>query len=410
MNSISEFYKSQYGGILIKCALLLIVFLIGLLLPSPLSQDDGEQVAMSMEELADTIDMKIEKGVYTGSIIKGTNIRHGYGRFEIQDGAITYEGEWKDDALPYGMKTTKYSVYTGEFDKDLKNHGFGIIVYNDVYIREKCAQNVPESDIVTKYIGNREKDNKSGIGRAMMNDGSLQFGVYSEGILQSMNEALYKIGDKVYGIDVSHYQRDIDWDHLAIYCNKRGERVSSVSEYIQPVFFVYLKATEGATVKDDTYNARMIEAERHGIVQGAYHVLHLTTSSINEQLKNFFETVVWSPGDLPPALDIEFENEILVCGTDQFYEMVQKWLSEVEKKFGVKPIIYTNESIRSKYLQDGRLKGYDIWISKYNDSPQNEDWRIWQITEKGLVGGVEGNIDINLYKGDYNAFLDYVNR
>ena len=82
----------------------------------------------------------------------------------------------------------------------------------------------------------------------------------------------------------------------------------------------------------------------------------------------------------------------------------------MEKKFGVKPIIYTNESIRSKYLQDGRLKGYDTWISKYNDSPQNEDWRIWQITEKGLVGGVEGNIDINLYKGDYNAFLDYVNR
>lgn len=409
MNTISEFFKSRSGGILIKCVLLLIVFLVGLLLPSPLSQEDGEQVALSTEELADTIDIQIENGVYTGSIIKGTKIRHGYGKYKLNNGT-EYEGEWKEDALPYGIKNTKYSVYTGQFDENLKNHGFGIIIYKDEYIKQKQMQGFSDNNIVIKYIGNWAKDNKSGVGRAIMNDGSMRFGTYSDGILQEVSGAQYRVGDRVYGIDASHYQQDIDWDQLAIYCDEKGKSILSNSSYMQPILFVYLKATEGATVKDDTYNARMIEAERHGIVQGAYHVLHLTTSSINDQLKNFFATAIWTPGDLPPALDIEFENEIVSCGVETFYEMTLKWLKAVEKKMGVKPVIYTNESIRNKYLQDERLKGYDIWISKYSGSPQDPDWQFWQLTEKGLIKGHEGNIDINIYNGDYTSFMEYVNR
>lgn len=409
MSSISEFFKSQYGGILIKCVLLLIVFLVGLLLPSPLSQEDEEQIALGTEELADTIDMQIENGVYTGSIIKGTQIRHGYGKFKLNNGT-EYEGEWKEDALPYGIKVTKYSVYTGRFDENLKNHGFGIIIYNERYIKEKSEQHVPDGDIFIKYIGNWVSDNKTGLGRAIMNNGDLRFGMYSEGILQPMEGAQYKMGDRVYGIDASHYQQNIDWDQLAIYCDEKGRSTSSVGTYMQPVLFVYLKATEGATVKDDRYNIRMIEAEKHGIVQGPYHVLHLTTSSIKDQLKNFFATAIWTPGDLPPALDIEFENEIVSCGVETFYEMTLKWLKAVEKKMGVKPVIYTNESIRNKYLQDERLKGYDIWISKYSGSPQDPDWQFWQLTEKGLIKGHEGNIDINIYNGDYTSFMEYLNR
>ena len=44
---------------------------------------------------------------------------------------------------------------------------------------------------------------------------------------------------------------------------------------MQPIFFVYLKATEGATVKDETYIKRAVQADRHGIAKGAYHFLHL---------------------------------------------------------------------------------------------------------------------------------------
>lgn len=416
MKSILEFLESKRGGILIKCILLLTAFLIGLLLPSPFSRMEYGHVTSSDEELSDTINMVLENGVYTGSIVNGTKIRHGDGRFEMTDGSI-YMGEWKKDALPYGKKQTRYSIYTGEFDEELRNHGFGIIEYNEDYFRKKREDGFSDVNIVAKYIGNWVRDNKSGLGRAIMKDESMQFGIYSNGLLQSVEGAHYRIGGCVYGIDASHHQQDIDWNQLAIYCDENGracEDTPANQAYMQPVFFVYLKATEGATERDDKYRDRKDDAKKHGIVQGSYHILRLLTSSIDDQLENFFATAIWVSGDLPPALDIEFEKEIEIVisnyGKETFYTMILKWLKEVEKKYGVKPIIYTNESIRNNYLQDDRLKGYDVWIAKYGNKPQNFDWHFWQMTEKGQIRGNKGYIDINLYKGDYTSFMEYVNR
>lgn len=238
----------------------------------------------------------------------------------------------------------------------------------------------------------------------------MAFGSYSNGVLQRADGANFRIGGCVYGIDVSSHQSYIDWDNLAIYCNSNGmacETPPSGTNYLQPVFF-YIKATEGATYKYDYYNIRTIEAERHGIVKGAYHFLRLT-SKVEDQLKNFFETATWTKGDLPPALDIEYEHEITKYGEDVFYDTVIKWLQAVEKKMGVKPVIYTNENIRNKYINDERLKGYDVWIAKYGGEPENFDWIIRQVYEHGKIKGNKGIIDINLYKGDYNAFEKYIN-
>ena len=177
---------------------------------------------------------------------------------------------------------------------------------------------------------------------------------------------------------------------------------------MQPVFFAYMKATEGATVKDDMFSVRMIEAERHGIVKGAYHFLHLG-SSVDAQLKNFLETAVWTRGDLPPALDVEVESEIEKYGAETLQTMALEWLQTVEKKMGVRPVIYTRESIRNKYLNDSRFRNYQFWIARYsNKGPDNFDWQIWQQTDCGQMKGYKGNIDINLFRGDYDSFKRYL--
>ena len=179
---------------------------------------------------------------------------------------------------------------------------------------------------------------------------------------------------------------------------------------MQPVFFAYIKSTEGATIKDEMFSIRMIEAERHGIVKGTYHFLRLG-SPIEAQLKNFFETATYTKGDLPPALDIEMENEILQYGVAQMQSMALKWLEDVEKKMGVRPIIYTRENLRNKYLNDSRFKKYQFWIARYSDNgPDNFDWQIWQKTEKGQMGGHKGNVDINLFRGNYDALKKYIDQ
>ena len=390
---------------------LLLSFLLGLGLPSLFFRSEIKTiVGRKSHELVDTTNMVVEGGWYSGSVFKNTRTRNGYGRYETKTGSV-YEGEWKDDKLRYGTRTTPSSVYMGHFDAELNNDGFGIINYSGEYVSGKSAQGLSDSEITVTYIGNWSKNNKHGLGRSIKKDGSMEFGKYSKGLLQKVSGANYKIGRRVYGIDVSHFQADIDWNNLALYCDKNGKvynRSPKEKTYMQPVFFAYMKATEGATVKDEMFNVRMIEAERHGIVKGAYHFMRLG-SSVDDQLKNFFTTVTWTPGDLPPALDVELEDEIKKYGVKTFQSMTLEWLEKVEKKMGVRPIIYTRERIRNKYFNNSKFKKYQFWIARYSDKgPDSNDWKIWQKTERGRINGCKGDIDIDIFNGDYEAFKKYL--
>lgn len=399
--------------LVLKWVLPIITFVIGFLIPSPFFKTnmaiigDEEQL-----DLADTVKMVLSDGsTYDGTIIVNNKKRHGFGRMTTKDGSV-YEGNWDNDMLPYGKRTTSSSIYKGKFDKDLNNEGFGIVRYTDSYIKGKRKQGLADCDIVSVYIGNWHLNNKNGLGRSIKVDGSMDFGNYKQGLLQKVEGVNYRIGGNVYGIDVSHHQPNINWDNLALYCDKSGKVYNGKpksKQYMQPVFFVYVKATEGSTWRDKTYNIRTIEAERHGLIKGAYHFLRLG-SDIDEQVRNFVETVNWTDGDLPPALDIEVEKEINEYGQEKLVAMTLYWLEQIEKTMHVRPIIYTRESIRNKYFHDSRFKKYDFWISRYNDGgPNNFDWHFWQLTEDGILNGYnDGRIDVNLFKGNYAAFMKYI--
>lgn len=398
---------------LLAAALIVCAFVIGLLIPSPLSRKKAAPDDFGSEVVAvkDTVNMRLPDGsVYEGSVNARTDAFHGYG--VLTKGASTYEGNWKNGQLPYGKRTTRQSVYEGRFDKDLENNGFGIIHYSPSYVEEKRRQGKNDNEITSTYIGNWKKNVKSGMGRSVMVDSSMEFGEYEEGLLRKIPGADFKVGEKVYGIDLSRHQNNIDWDRLALWCDALGNVYRgnpADRKYMQPVFFVYLKATEGATVKDRTFDVRTIEADRHGIAKGAYHFLRLG-SPIEDQIKNFTETATWTVGDLPPALDVEVESEIATHGADKLLDYTYTWLEAVEEKMGVRPIIYTRESIRDKYLaQDPRFGNYECWIARYHpDGPKKEEWSIWQMTEKGRVNGYDGPIDIDLHKGDYSAFTQFL--
>lgn len=389
-----------------------LAFMAGWMLPSPFWHRQGLTEAGSTEQIAltDTTGMRMADGsVYDGSIVRGTKKRQGFGRLKTADGSV-YEGEWTDDSLPFGKRTTTASVYTGKFDGQLNNEGFGIVTYTDSYIKGKRRQGKADSDIVATYIGNWHCNAKHGIGRSVKADGSMDFGRYADGILQRVEGAHYRTGGSIYGIDLSHHQKDIDWDNLALYCDSNGTVYSTrptEKKHMQPVMFAYLKATEGSTVKDGTYNTRALEAERHGVAKGAYHFLRMG-SPVADQVKNFTETANWQPGDMPPALDIEVEAEIAEYGKEKLVAMALEWLKKVESIMHVRPIIYTREKIRNECLAGAAFNRYDFWIARYNDNgPDNFDWRLWQRTEKGAVNGYDGSIDINLFKDDYSAFRKY---
>ena len=390
-------------------------FAVGWLLPSPLAllkQKSTTPAHVSANALVEAKVSMSDGSVYEGSILASTRQRQGYGRLTTSDGSV-YEGNWSADLLPYGTRTTPSSVYCGNFDSHLRNNGFGIITYTDAFVAGKRKQGAADHQITRTYIGNWRANVKEGLGRAVKMDYSVDFGMYSNGVLMAVEGMDYRMDDTVYGIDLSHYQRNIDWNNLALYCDNKGNvypHKPAGRKYMRPVMFAYIKATEGATVKDEAYAHHSLEAERHGVVKGAYHFLHLGTD-IDAQVKNFLETAGWTNGDLPPALDVEVEAQAERYGKSQVQKMTFEWLEAVERRLGVRPIIYTRERFRDKYLiDDPRFAKYSCWIARYNTKgPDNEDWRLWQLSETGVAGGYEGRVDINMYKGGYRSFMRYIN-
>lgn len=394
-----------------------LCFVAGWLVPDPWGNNTSENLdemadagepAIKQELPVDTTLTYPDGSVYKGYFMASSNSREGYGRLTLKDGKSYCEGEWKNDALDYGEKVTGSSIYLGHLDTDKRNNGYGMSTYLDKYIDAKRQQGVPDNQIIKTYYGNWKEDMKSGIGFAVMADGSMTFGNYTEGRLDSVPGKQFNVGDNVYGIDLSHHQKVVDWDNLAVYCDAKGVRCNKKSPYMQPVFFAYVKATEGATYQDDMYNKHIENAKRHGIISGSYHFFRMT--DVEAQVNNFLEMAKYKEGDLPPALDVEGKlDEIEKYGLDKFQKDVLNWLERVENELHVRPIIYTRDDIKNMCLRDQRFSRYDFWMARYNDAgPDYSQWHFWQQTEKGLIGGCKRTVDINVFKGSFKDFQQYI--
>lgn len=207
-------------------------------------------------------------------------------------------------------------------------------------------------------------------------------------------EILDRHKDKVYGIDVSHYQGEIDWETVK---NENPEF---------PMHFVFVRSTIGSNNVDTQYKTNWKKAKAQGYIRGAYHYYRPDENSV-QQAENFIKTVKLSKGDLPPVLDVEkIPNK---QSMDSLQNGLKRWLSIVEKHYGVRPIIYSGESFYTDFLEE-EFEGYDLWIANYSffDDEIRKEWLIWQFTDKGTVKGIKGNVDVDIYNGDVHQFNDLI--
>ena len=210
-------------------------------------------------------------------------------------------------------------------------------------------------------------------------------------------KALY--GDTKYpqglvrGIDISHYQGNIDWDKL------RNAQIQGV-----PVSFVFVKATEGSDLWDENFNQNFHNARKNDIIRGAYHYFSTKTSA-KKQAQFYCKMVQLDEKDLPPVLDVE---EIGSYAKSQLQAEVKQWMDIVEKHYGVIPILYTGYKFRTSYLNTPDFERYPYWIAHYYvDSLEYKGpWVFWQHTDAGKVDGIKGYVDINIFNGDYQDLVD----
>lgn len=196
---------------------------------------------------------------------------------------------------------------------------------------------------------------------------------------------------QLHGIDVSYYQGKIDW-----------RKVKAMEEDEVRVHFAFIKATEGLFSVDPYFQRNWREAPKAGIVCGAYHFFRPQKSG-EWQAKFFLQTVKFESGDLPPVVDIEELNGVSPA---QMRAELGAFIKHVEKKTGVKPIIYTGLSFYKDYLK-GSFEGYPLWIAHYHQPKlkvSSTVWSFWQHSDKARISGINHVVDFNAFNGDSTAF------
>lgn len=196
---------------------------------------------------------------------------------------------------------------------------------------------------------------------------------------------------EIHGIDVSHHQSFISWNDV------QRMKVRDVQ-----LKFAVMKATEGLTKIDFQFKRNWKKSKEAGLVRGAYHFMLPNKSGI-KQAQHFIRNVRIDKGDLPPVLDIE---EAYGASRSNVRKQVKAWLQEVEKQYGVKPIIYTYIDFYNLYLGSD-FDEYPLWIAHYiqRKGPRiAREWTFWQHSEKGRVNGIISNVDFNVYKGSDSEF------
>ncbi|MGB7286644.1 MAG: GH25 family lysozyme, partial [Salaquimonas sp.] len=193
----------------------------------------------------------------------------------------------------------------------------------------------------------------------------------------------------VHGIDVSKYQNDIDW--------KRAKAAG--------IAFAFIKATEGGDRFDDRFNQNWENARRAGVVRGAYHFYYFCRPAF-EQAAWFIKNVPKDPGALPPVLDMEWNHKSPSCKFRPEAAAVRRemgvFINRVKAHYGKPPLIYTTvDFYRENQL--GQLRDANFWLRSVADHPSNiypgQKWLFWQYTGTGVVPGVKGDTDINVFHG-----------
>jgi lysozyme len=207
------------------------------------------------------------------------------------------------------------------------------------------------------------------------------------------------------GIDVSRFQKRIDWREVAT----------------TKIRFAYVQASRGSgddcLVKkgrcgeDNYYDRNHERATEAGITVGAYHrafasgrTRALAQEDAKEEARVFSRSVGRiGRGDMVPVLDVEAPFTDLSPARLRYW--VATWLERVERKLGPKPMIYTNASSWAATGDTQRFakRGHRLWVANFGvDSPAvpasnwaGEGWSMWQFTSTGRVRGIDGNVDKN---------------
>ena len=196
------------------------------------------------------------------------------------------------------------------------------------------------------------------------------------------------------GIDVSKYQRRIEWSAVAS----------------SPVRFAIMRATLGNRYRDERYAQNLAGATANGLVVGAYHFAKPTLGlrDARGEADHFLRVARVEAGDVLPVLDIEETGGL---SSEQLRVWAQAWLHRVHVRTGVRAMIYSGNHFWRGFMRNTSWfghRGHPLWVAHWNvgapdvpgDRWANNGYTVWQWSATGNVPGIRGAVDEDWVNGD----------
>ena len=185
---------------------------------------------------------------------------------------------------------------------------------------------------------------------------------------------------QIKGIDVSKWQGNIDWQKVKA----------------DGVVFAFIRTGYSNNYTDPYFEEYYSGAKSVGIKVGVYHYSYATTAEQAKKEAEFVLTLLKGKQfEYPIAFDIE-ENSQTKLGKKIITDMIVAFCETI-KSAGYTPMLYTNTSWRTNYIDMTRIP-YLLWQAHYTAvKPAAIDSRVavWQYTGTGKVNGISGNVDMN---------------
>lgn len=209
------------------------------------------------------------------------------------------------------------------------------------------------------------------------------------------------------GIDVSRYQGTIDW-----------EKVAESGIDFAMIRVGYRTLSSGEIVADSNAKYNMQEAQKYGIKLGAYFFsTAISEEEAVEEANWVADYIAQYKITYPVAYNCEnFENE----GSRQYHltkeertKIALVFMNQIEER-GYRSMFYAakGEMEGDAAWEMERISSlYKVWVAQYPEQPfpvtsvssYSGTHAMWQYTNKGIVPGIDTDVDVNVA---YFGYLD----
>jgi GH25 family lysozyme M1 (1,4-beta-N-acetylmuramidase) len=195
--------------------------------------------------------------------------------------------------------------------------------------------------------------------------------------------------ETLFGIDVSYYQGDIDWNAVAA----------------DGVKYAWVRVSHSTSFNDPKFAQNLAGSRAAGIHTGVYQYFEPTEDPIAQAQLLLDKMGPLQPGDMPPMIDVESTDAV---DKASYTAAIGAWLDHIEAGTGTKAMIYTGFYYWNDNVGSDQFIDHPLWIANYNPGcPLIPDyWPTWtfhQYCACASVAGIAGEVDADTFNGNLAA-------